>query len=163
MKTTITDMTLVDAIVVGRALPRDEIEQIEAFSDETFSVESLAVQLFSAPGPKWTLRVEETGEPMVVAGLIPVGPNVWRTWFLANQRAWDEYGREVTVQTAKTLKKLLENVDQVRVETLCLATRKRAQEWYKAIGLTYESTLHGYGVNGEAAVMYVKMKGARGY
>jgi len=164
MKTKLTGTTLADILIVGRALPKDEIEQIEAFSGVDFDVQNIAVDLFSAAGPKWTIRVEKTGEPLVVAGIIPCGPNVWRTWFLANQRAWDEFGKEVTVHTAKTRKQILENSeDHCRIETMCLATRKKAQEWYGACGLKHESTMHGYGVNGEAAVMYVSTKGAKGY
>ena len=163
MKTVLTDTTLVDFLVVLKGLPADEIEQIEAFSGSEFSVENVANQVFNAGGPRWTIRVKETGEPIVVGGLIPVNGAVWRTWFFANQRAWDEYGREVTVHTAKTLKKMLEGVPNARVETVCLATRRKAQEWYKACGLKYESTMHGYGVNGEAAVIYTAVKGARGY
>ena len=162
MKTVITDLKLADILVVCRALPEDEIQQINAFSDG-FDPDQMSVSMFNAPGPKWAIRIKETGEPLVVGGLVPLGPCVWRTWFLANQRAWDEYGKEVTIHTARTRKELLKGVDHARIETLCLATRKKACQWYEACGMKYESTMHGYGINGEAAVMYTSTKGARGY
>lgn len=161
MKTIMTGCNLVDFLVVGRALPQDEIDQIEAFSDGEYDVQKLALQLMASDDPKWTIRVKESGEPLVVGGLLQVGASIWRTWFLANQRAWDEYGREVTVHTAKTRKELLKGQQHMRIETVCLASRKDAQEWYKAVGMEYESTMRGYGVNGENAVMYVSIQGAR--
>ncbi len=161
MKTEVTALTLVDILVVGKALPQDEIEQIEAFSGESYDVQTNALRLMNASGPKWTVRVKETGEPLVVAGIVQIGSNIWRTWFLANQRAWDKYGREVSFHTAKMRKQLLKGQQHIRIETLCLASRSKAREWYKAVGMKYESTLTCYGVNGESAVMYVSIQGAR--
>ncbi len=161
MKTEVTALTLVDILVVGKALPQDEIDQIEAFTGSDYDVQSTALQLMNTPGPKWAIRVKETGEPLVVAGILQIGANVWRTWFLANQRVWDEHGREVTVHTAKMRKQLLEDQRPIRIETVCLASRAKAREWYEAVGMEYESTLTCYGVNGESAVMYISTQGAR--
>lgn len=163
MKTELTNGTLVDLLVVVQALPQEEIDQINAFSENEFDYESFVGQLFGAPGPKYTIRVKETGEPLAVSGLVQVGVRTWRTWFLANQRAWDEFGKEVTVHTNYAREQLLEPNENMRIETVCLATRKKAQRWYEAVGMKYESTMHGYGKNGESAVMYVSTKGARNY
>lgn len=164
VKTKLTEQSLADLMVVLRTIPQEEIEQLNAFSGEEFDADQLALQLATTDGPKYTIRVAETGEPLVVAGLVRVGTSVWRTWFFANPRAWEEYGREVTVHTARTRKNMLSGVDFARIETVALANRQRKVfEWYEACGMTYESTMHGYGVNGESAVMYVSTKGARNY
>lgn len=163
MKTHITDCSLVDILVVCRALPQEEIDQIEAFTGEPFDQQHTAASLELSSGPRWCIRTKETGEPLAVAGMLKISGNIWRTWFLANQRAWDEFGREVTVHVAKVRKLLLEEQEHMRIETVCLASREKAQEWYKAVGMVHESILHGYGVNGESAVMYVSTKGARNY
>ena len=163
MKIVVTDTALVDVLIVCKGLPVDEIEQLEAFSGEKFDPERVAVQIMTAAGPKWTGRVKTTGEPLVVAGFIPVGATIWRSFMLANQRAWDEHGVEVTLHARRVMKKLIEDQEHVRLETICLATRKKACEWYPRIGLKFEATLEGYGVNGESAVLYVKTKGARNY
>lgn len=163
MKTILTDCNLVDVLFVGRSLPQEEIEQIEAFSGDKFNIQEIAIQLFNTEHPRWCIRVEETGEPLVVAGMHQIGSNSWRTWFFATQSAWDDYGREISFHTAKTRKLMMEEQEYMRIETVCLATRKLAQEWYTAVGMKYESTMHGYGVNGESAVMYVSTIGARNY
>ncbi len=161
-KTVLTDTTLVDCLMVAKATPPDEIEQIEAFSGRKFDPEDVALALINSGGPTWTIRVKETGEPLVVAGFIQTAPTIWRSFFIANQRAWDEFGYEVTQHTIETLEKFTD-VENVRIETYCLAKRRKACEWYDKVGLTYEATLRGYGVNGESAVLYTLVKGARNY
>jgi len=158
-KTVMRDTTLVDVLVVGRGLPQDEIDQIEALSGR-FDLQDLAMTIMNATGPKWTCVVKETGEPIVVAGFIQVGVNIWRSYMLANERAWKEFGVEVTVHSRNAVKEMVRGQQHIRLETVCLASRKKAQEWYPKIGLTYESTLPGYGVKGETAVMYTKTQGA---
>lgn len=164
MKTVLTDQTIADTLIVLRALPEDEVKQLETFSGDEFNIDRLAMQLGNSGGPKWTIRLKDTGEPLVVAGLFQVGTNIWRTWFFANQRAWDEFGKEVTVHTARQRQQLFKNQEHMRVETVALASRQRKVfEWYEACGMKYESTMHGYGVNGESALMYVSTIGARNY
>lgn len=160
MKTIITDCSVVDILVVGRALPQDELDQIKALTGAEFNYEETAVQLMSNAAVKWCIREAETKEPLAVGGLLQIGPTIWRTWFFANQRAWNEYGRELTVHVARTRKNILDTQDHARIETVALASREDACRWYEAVGMTHESTMRGYGVNGESAVMYVSTKGA---
>lgn len=156
MRTILTDVTLVDLLIVCKGLPEDEIEQIEAFTGEAFDPEQVAIQIYTSGGLKWTCRIEETGEPLVVAGYFQVGATVWRSFMLANERAWQEFGGEVTHHVKEVIARVAQGQQHIRLETICLSTRKLAQRWYKRIGLTYEGTLQSYGFKGENAVMYVK-------
>lgn len=157
MKTIVTGLSLTDAIMVCKAIPDDEIEQIELLSGMQYNPEDLAVRIFQSTGLKWTCRIAETNEPLAVGGYEKVGVATWRSFMLANERAWAEYGREVTQHVIDVIKKLCTGEQNIRLETICLATRERARRWYETIGLEYESTLRGYGVHGEDAVMYVKV------
>ena len=156
-KTEITDVTLVDLLIVCKGLPEDEIEQIEAFTGKAYDPEDLAVKTFTMDGIKWTCRIKETGEPLVVAGFFQVGVSTWRSFMLANERAWAEFGAEVTQHCKEIVDKVAESEEFIRIETMCLESRERAQKWYPSIGLEYESLLRNYGVNGENAVMYVRV------
>lgn len=158
-KTVMRDTTLVDVLVVAQGLPQDEIDQIEAFSG-CFDPQNLAMTIMNAPGPKWTCVVKGTNEPIVTAGFIQVGINIWRSYMLANARAWEEFGVEVTLHSRNAVKEMLKGQQHIRLETVCLASRKKAREWYPRIGLEFESTLKGYGVKGETAVMFTKTQGA---
>lgn len=156
MKIIVTDVTLTDLLVVCTSLPEDEIEQIEAFTGEVFDPEQVATQIYMTNGLKWTGRVEKTNEPIVVAGYFKVGASIWRSFMLANERAW-EFGGEVTYHVKGAIEKIAQGNQHIRLETVCLETRKLARRWYGSIGLSYESTMQGYGVGGEDAVMYVKV------
>lgn len=161
MKTELTHTTLVDCLVVGKGLPQSEIDQIEAFSGRPFSVEEIAMTLMGTGTLKWTVIETATREPLVVGGFVQVGPARWQTFFLATQRAWDEHGVEITKHSAEMLKKVFAEHENARIETFCLAGRQQACDWYEKIGLTYESTLKGYGAHGESAVLYTLIKGAK--
>ena len=160
MRTELVNGSLVDVLVVCRGLPQDEVDQLEAFAGG-FDIQKIAMGAIQESVVTWTVRYKDTREPLVVAGLIQVGTNIWRTWFLATQRAWDDVGREVTLHTMRQLKKILDRQEHIRIETVCLASREKARAWYERVGLDYESTMACYGVNGESAVMYVKTKGAK--
>lgn len=156
MKTILTEVTLVDLLTVCMDLPEDEIEQIEAFTGHSFDPEEVAADIYVSGGMKWTCRVEETSEPLVVAGYSRVGAGVWRSFMLANEHAWAEFGGEVTHHVIDVMERVTQGKEHIRLETICLATRKLAQRWYKRIGLERESEMRSYGVKGEDAVMYVK-------
>ena len=156
-QTIVTDTTLVDLLVVCKGLSEEEIEQLEAFTGNAYDPEQVAVQTFSSGGVKWTCRVEETSEPIVVAGYFQVGVSTWRSFMLATDRAWAEFGAEVTDHVIEVVDKIAGSGEFIRLETICLQSRAKAQKWYRTIGLEYESTMRSYGVNGENAVMYVKV------
>jgi hypothetical protein len=161
-KTEMRATTLVDVLMVLNDLPQDEIEQIEAFSGAQFDAENMAMQIMSMPCPKQTCYEKETGDPLGVAGFAQLGPTLFRTFMLVTNKAWADFGAEVSVLTRRGLKDFIKGHQHVRVETLCLASRDEARAWYERIGLKYESTLHGYGACGESAVLYTKTQGAKG-
>lgn len=160
MKTVLTDMTLIDALVVCKGVAREEKVQIEAFTGLKFDEQNVAMSCMNAPGHKFAARVKETGEPLVVGGFIPVGPTVFRTYMLATERGWAEHGVEITRHVIKAFRFIEKNQAHTRIETLCLASREKAQDWYKRIGMHLESQMPGYGASGERAVLYVRVKGA---
>ena len=157
MKTEITDVTLVDLMVVAQSLAEKEIEQLEAFTGNAFDPEELAVKIYSSGGIKWTCRVIETGEPIVVAGFFQVGVSTWRSFMIPGDRTWAEFGAEVTEHTKEVIERVAGSDPYIRIETVCLEDHEDARKWYPSIGLEFESVLRSYGVNGENAVMYTQV------
>jgi hypothetical protein len=45
-----------------------------------------------------------------------------------------------------------------RLQCVSLASRIHAHRWYRPLGLRLEGTLAGYGVNGEDALMYSRLR-----
>lgn len=152
-KLDIRGTTLVDLLVVARSLPEDEIRQIQVLGGDP-SPESVAMSLYNAP-MSWTIVDIDTQEPLVVGGYVRTGVTTYRSFFLANPRAFEEHGAEVTKLTADTIDEIKEEFDYVRLETLCTADRDpKVTDWYEKIGLTFDAKLEGYGVKGEDVVLY---------
>lgn len=160
-KTGIRETTLVDVLIVCKDLPQDEIEQIEAFSGGKFDPEITALQVMSMTGLRWTCYELKSNEPLVVAGFNRVGTKIWRSFMLASNQAWVEHGTEVTMHCRRAVIDLVRGQQHIRLETMCLASRDKARNWYPSIGLEYESHLPAYGAAGETAVLYVKTQGSK--
>jgi hypothetical protein len=159
-------MMLLDALVVCNELLDDEKKQITAFTgaDADKQHQQMAMQCFNIPGPKWAV-VKENGKAVAVGGYTPTSPGAMRSWFLSTAEAWlPENYRGVT----KVVRGVVTGMLRVppgkprrihRLETLVLAERELTQRWYGSIGLTKESTLRNYGMNGEDAAMWVALGG----
>ena len=160
-KTGMRETTLVDVLMVCADLPQDEIDQIEAFSGGKFNPETVALQVMSMDGLRWTCYELESNQPIVVAGFNSVGATIWRSFMLATNKAWAEHGVEVTLHCRHAVSNLVRGRQNIRLETMCLASRSKARNWYPSIGLEYESHIPAYGVSGETAVLYVKTQGSK--
>jgi len=152
----IQGFSLVDALVVLRALPERERKVVGAMSGREYDYEQLAMGIFQQSAMGWTIIEKTTKQPLVVAGFLQVGVRTFRSFFYATQLAWDEFGSELTEHTREVLSKLTEQNEVIRLETITLADEEQARRWYEAVGLTFESELTCYGANGEKAVIYVK-------
>lgn len=148
-----TGTTLVDLLIVAKAIPEDEKQQLLAFGGNP-NPEAIAVGVYNNATFMWTGRLDTTGEPLVVGGYTQVGPTIFRSFFLANPRVWAEYGKEVTALTIEAIEEIKESLGFCRLETYCLPERELARKWYERIGLAFDAELKGFGVNGESAVLY---------
>ena len=160
-KTGVRETTLVDLLMVCADLPQDEIDQIEAFAGSTFNPETVALQVMSMSGLRWTCYELESNQPIVVAGFNRITATGWRSFMLASNTAWAAHGVEVTLHCRRAVKDLAQGRQHFRLETMCLASRSKARNWYPSIGLEYESRLPAYGAGGETAVLYVKTQGSK--
>jgi RimJ/RimL family protein N-acetyltransferase len=145
---------------VARLQTTEERAVLQALSGVEYDAEQLAVQYFTQPGIHFS-GFSEDGELLAVAGFTRIRDGVFRTWFLATERAWDPHGRGLTKLVKQTIARMLgENLAR-RIETVTLASENKARRWYEQIGLSYESTLRGYANDGADAVMYVALQEKR--
>lgn len=149
------EFNLKDAIYICALLPEVERRVYEKFSGQAYRADDAAYAAFGGIGPKWVF--DAPAAPAAIGGFTPVTPGTYRTWFYATARAWREHGRELTEECAKLVASALTVAH--RVETVTLAEHTKARQWYPQIGLREESTLPGYGANGEDAVMFVALRG----
>lgn len=149
-------ITLLDALVVIAAADPADLGQAHVFGFAG-TAEDMAVYLRAINGPSWTICHAASGAQVAIGGFERIRSGVYRSWFIAKQTAFELYGREITAICARSIRTLLEDGAH-RVETVSLLNRDYAHRWYEAIGLTRESESPGYGINGETAVTYVRLR-----
>ncbi len=146
---------LADFLLVCGQMPPDEREQYEAFSGEPYDPEKVAAVYSLRAGPSWVLVADS--HPIVIAGFDMIRPGVWQDWMFSTPAAWDKYWRTVTKTCRKVMDAMLRS-EAHRLQCVSLASRVHAHRWYKPIGLRLEGTLQGYGVNGEDALMFARLR-----
>lgn len=150
---------LIDFLQVLGKLPDDEVDQFEAFTGEKFDVERVASVYSLREGPAWVLTVE--GQPIVIAGFDMLRPGVWQDWLFSTPVAWEKHWRLVTKMSRKVMDAMLQSGAH-RLQCVSLASRIHAHRWYRPLGLRLEGTLHGYGVNGEDALIFARLRDPNG-
>ena len=155
-----TNPQLADFYMVCHALCEDEREQYRAFAGEDYDPATMAAAYFLRDCPKWVL-VGESG-PLVIGGFDMIRPGVWQDWLFSTPEAWSPpYWRSVTKACRRVMDGML-NSQAHRLQCLSLASRTRAHEWYRPLGLRLEGTLREYGVNGEDALMFARLRSSNG-
>lgn len=150
------ELTRAACLQVAKLLPDEDRAVYKATTGHDFNPEHVAECCFETVGPKWCIA-DEYGDPLVACGYIRQRPGVYQSWYMAVPRAWSEHGAAVTNITAELIRAMLDDGAH-RLETVTLASRRRARRWYDLIGLRHESTMQGFGVGGETFVMYVALK-----
>lgn len=146
------NLSLLFTLNVCTDLRADEWEQIVKMGGQ-HSGEAVAIWAHSISGPKWAYT-DEAGRALMVGGFIPQRPNVYASWFLATDYAWQNHARELTMEAIER-KEFMFAAGAHRVETVCLSSRSAAHAWYKKVGSSYESTMKSYCVDGSDAMLFV--------
>jgi RimJ/RimL family protein N-acetyltransferase len=156
------ELTIDDLHHISERVSEDEKALCKAYTGKDYHDAAAAHTLFyQSPGPKWCMALSDEPEGAKVAvGYTRLMPGVFRSWFVYAEGAFEEHGEAVTRLSAEIIQHMLAQVGAHRLETITLASRKRAQRWYARIGLRYETTLHGFSVTGEDSVMYVATRNA---
>lgn len=152
------DLNIDNLLAVARDLPADEIDLFNRLNPTAFDPTALAIWAMNSPG--YNYIVHNGDEPLAAAGFVPQRKGVYRTWMAARELAWTHYADEVTRLVHDAIRDIIRVGVAHRVETITLADRNRARDWYPEIGLQFETTLRKYGCNGEDAVLYVAMRDA---
>lgn len=147
---------LVDILSVCFDARDDEREQHEVFTGDRYDPEIFAARLSLLGGPSWSICRDE--KPLLVAGFIPLRPGVYQDWMVSSNAAWaDGNWREVTKIARRVMQAMLTH-EAHRLQCISLRSRIQAHRWYNILGLRQEGVLEAYGVNGEDAVMFARLK-----
>lgn len=159
MSLVLRDPNLMDTALCAMRLIDEDKGQWYEFTGQPFDADAVALECWNYPGPKWAI-CDETGMALAVAGCRRLRPHVYQSWFLSGQELW-AHGAKVTEVTRGVMLGMLDDGAH-RIETLSLATRKKAHSWYEAVGLHYEARFDNYCVSGADAVQHVICRSARG-
>lgn len=150
-------LTLSNLLPLAIELPEIERRVYETITGTLFNPEDFSAGMTLARGMHHEIRRPD-GFAVAAGGFLPLREGVYRTWFCAPEWAWKAHGAEITRISAQAIRALLDGNLAHRIETVTLASETRTRQWYEKIGLTYESTLRGYGSQGEDLVMHVALK-----
>lgn len=150
-------LTLPALVILAAQLPQTERHVCEVISGADFDEGDFSAGMFSARGLHHCIQRPD-GEAVAAGGFLPQRDGVYRTWFCAPEWAWKVHGGELTRISGQAIQHMLDAGLAHRIETVTLASETRTRQWYEKIGLAYESTLRGYGSQGEDLVMYVALK-----
>lgn len=156
MKLYLRMMSVLDALSVANIAAEDDVQQATEFGFDG-AEDDLAVAMYQLNGPAWTIARVADDAAVACGGFEYVRKGVYRSWFLPSETAFKDYGAEITEICRQSIDNLMES-DAHRLETVSLSNRPKAHRWYESIGLTREAEHPGYGVTGQAAVTYVRIR-----
>lgn len=160
MKTFVRSASMLDClgVVAGLDTPRGETELAQARNIAgPQSNEALAIMHYqSSIASVAFCSMEAPGRALAVAGFMQTRPGVLRTWMFATDLAWDEYGADLTAETAKGIDAAMDSAH--RIEAICSDSRPQVHRWYARIGLEKETTLRRYMADGSDAALFVRIR-----
>lgn len=144
-----------DWLHICHNLAADQIEQYEAFTGP-YVADEVAVLGSLRQGPNWVLCAD--GEPVVIAGFDMVRPGVWQDYLLSNGPIWDRHWLTITKHVRKAMNAMLTVGGAHRLQCVSLASRLHAHVWIGCVGFASEGTLRSYGIHGEDAIMFARLR-----
>ncbi len=97
--------------------------------------------------------------PAVAGGYEEILPGVWQSWMVGTERGWAEQWRSIT-KGSRWLADRLFQLGARRVQTVTLATRTQAIEWFeRGLGLKPEGIWRGYGRDGQDVAAFSRVRG----
>lgn len=155
MSIAVVEPKLLELLKLASMARPDEIEQYEALVGKKYDFEEVAVDFYNRPGVKLVILDGDT--PIVAGGYDLIMPGVWQSWMIGTMDTWKTHWRTITKCTRRFMDGMLET--ERRLQTLVLASRVQTAEWYvRGLKMEYEGTLKGFGMNGEDADMYARIR-----
>lgn len=136
------------SLIVHNPRP-DEIEQMCAIRGwDTYDPELAARWIIGGMSDDcWTLTGAD-GLPFAIGGLDVLRPGVAEVWGIGTMAGWDRYWWQITKQSRRVIDNALAR-GYHRVETVALASRTEAHEWYRrGLRLREEGLRVGHFANG---------------
>lgn len=147
--------TTLDFLKVAHKMRANEREQYEAFVGP-YEPDVWAADTRLRPGPSWVAVRDD--EPLLVCGFDCIRPGVWQDWLVSTDAAWEPRNwKPITRHLRKLMDKMFEG-DVHRLQCISLSSRIKQHEWYRLLGLGNPVLLEAYGLQGQDALMFSRVK-----
>lgn len=153
----LSSTTLDDFAYIARRMREDEQDQWCALVGRAeYDADLCARGLAAINGPSFTLLSD--GTPFCIGGFDPIRPGVYQTWMAGTLAGWVHHWRAITKNSRRLMDHLLANGAH-RIQTIALASRVDAHEWYaRGLQQSWEGVHRGWYADGRDAVCYARVK-----
>lgn len=136
-----------DMAILARNPRPDEAEQMAAMCGwSEYDPEAAAQRLVgSINATTWALSGPD-GLPFYAGGFLLVRPGVLECWAIGTPEGWARHWRAISKHTKRAIGEALQHAH--RIETVALASRTAAHDWYDWLGLGSEGVRVGHFANG---------------
>lgn len=149
---------LADFVRIARDMRPDEQAQFCAMRGlPGYDADIAARDLAATPGPAWVL-VDGEGFAVLAGGFIPIRPGVYECWLAGSLAAWERHWRTFTRVCRRLMDELFANGAH-RIETVALASRTAAHDWYvRGVGMVCEGLRPGYCADGQDGIGFALVR-----
>lgn len=153
----LTGALLRDFAWVADRMRPDEIDQwLAKTGSPTYSADACARAMANAANT--FALIDPAGYPVGVGGFEPLRPGVYELWAAGTVDGWDRHWRAITLECARMIRRLFADGAH-RVQTVALASRTQAHEWYeRGLGLHREAEHPGWFANGATGVTFARTR-----
>lgn len=149
-----------DYVYLAQHMRPDEIAQhcaLRGIPVTEFDVDAAARSLANQGAPEFVL-VDARGYPIVAGGFDYLRPGVFECWAVGTLEGWRDHWRPITTHCRRLIDGLLRESAH-RVQTVALASRTGAHEWYeRGLRMRREGVLAGFFSDGQDGVMFAKTR-----
>lgn len=159
MSARLASLIVEDVAYVARQMRGDEVAQFLALTGaETYDPNICAMALLAIRGPRFTL-VGSDDLPFCVGGFEEISPGVFQPWMAGTMDGWEKHWRFITKTSRRCMDQLFEQGAR-RIQTIALASRKDAHEWYaRGLRQQFEGLHRAWFADGQDAVCYARVRG----
>lgn len=117
-----------------------------------------AVRSLAAQNGMEFAMVAANGAPIAAGGFDYLRPGVFECWAIGTPAGWQVHWRPLTTYCRQLIDELL-RTDAHRVQTVALASRTAAHEWYeRGLRMQREGVLRGFFSDGQDGIMFAKTR-----
>lgn len=143
---------------IARHMRPDEIAQFIALAGlESYHSDTAARAFANTQGPSYVL-LDDQKRPVAAGGFDPIRPGVFEAWGIGTLDGWAKHWRGMTFAANRVMRDLFAQGAH-RIQTVALASRTGAHEWYeRGLRMQREGVHPGFFADGQTGISFARVK-----